>query len=95
MPTSAIILTTLKNFNFIIYLSLLLLLSFHCHLITQKHIFHKKLVIAEVGWTPFIMFIFCLIFRIMVVEKAFDVAMSTTKLFLCTAYNHHGVLFYV
>ena len=29
----------------------------------------------------------------MVVEKAFDVAMSTTKLSLCTAYNHLGVLF--
>ena len=87
MPTSAIILTTLKNFKFIIYL--------YCHLITQKHIFHKKLVIAEVGWTPFIMFVFCLIFRIMVVEKAFGVAISTTKLSLCTAYNHLGVLFYI
>ena len=28
----------------------------------------------------------------MVVEKAFDVAMSTTKLSLCTAYNHLSVL---
>ena len=29
----------------------------------------------------------------MVVEKAFDVAMSTAKLYLCSAYNHLGVLF--
>ena len=39
------------------------------------------------------MFIFCLFFRIMVVEKAFDIVMPTTKLSLCTAYNHLGVLF--
>ena len=31
----------------------------------------------------------------MVIEKAFDVAMSTTKLPLCTAYNHLDVLFYI
>ena len=31
----------------------------------------------------------------MVVEKAFDVAMSTTKSSLCAAYNHLSVLFYV
>ena len=31
----------------------------------------------------------------MVVRKAFDVAMLTTKFCLCTAYNHFGVLFYV
>ena len=28
----------------------------------------------------------------MVVEKAFDVATSTTNLFLCTPYNHLGVI---
>ena len=31
----------------------------------------------------------------MVAEKAFDVAMSTTKLSFCTAYNHLDILFYV
>ena len=31
----------------------------------------------------------------MAVRKAFDVAMSTTKFCLCTAYNHYGGLFYV
>ena len=31
----------------------------------------------------------------MVVKKVFDVAMSTTKLCLCTAYNYLIVLFYL
>ena len=31
----------------------------------------------------------------MVVKKAFDVAMSTTKLSLCTAYNHLSVFYYM
>ena len=53
----------------------------------------KNLVIAQAGATPFIIVNFRLFFRIMVVEKAFHVAiMSATKLSLCTAYNHLSVL---
>ena len=56
---------------------------------SETHFPCKNLVIAQVGAILFIMFVFIYFFRIMVMEKAFDVAMSTTKLSLC------GVLFYV
>ena len=47
IPTSPIILTTLKSLKFIIYLSLLLLLyNLYYHLITLKLFPYKNLVIA-------------------------------------------------
>ena len=64
---------------------------------SETHFSYENLVIVQIGATPFIMFIFCLklFFRIMFVKKTFDVAMSTTKLYLYTTYNHLNVLFYV
>ena len=46
IPTSPIILTTLKSLKFIIYLSLLLLYNLYYHLITLKLFPYKNLVIA-------------------------------------------------
>ena len=58
----------------------------------QIYCYHKVYITISSLWNTFPYKIF---FRIMVVEKAFDVAMSTTKFSLCTAYNHLSVLFYV
>ena len=56
----------------------------------------KSLVLAQVGEIPLLCLHFVLLFfRIMVVKKAFDVAMSTTKLSLSTAHNRLSVLFCV
>ena len=55
---------------------------------------HKLLVIGFSSNTPCILFLI-IFFRIVVVKKAFDVAMSTSKLSLCTTYNHISVLFHV
>ena len=89
MPNSPIILTALKNLKSI---RKFVLPSHH----SETDFRYKNLVIVQVGPTAFIMFIFCLFFfRIMVVEKNFDVAMSTIKLSLGTAYNQFSVLFYV
>ena len=49
----------------------------------------------EVGiFCNFITLRFCISFRIMFVKKAFDVAMSKTKLHLFNTYNHLSVLSY-
>ena len=88
MPTSPIIFKNL--FEFIVIVKFVLP-SYH----SETHFPYQNLVIAQLGATPFIMFIFCLFFKIMVFQKAFDVALSTTKLSLCTAYNHLDVVFYI
>ena len=46
IPTSPIILTTLKSLKFIVHLSLLLLYNLYYHLITLKLFPYKNLVIA-------------------------------------------------
>ena len=53
------------------------------------YIIYQPLVLAQVGETPFIILYFVkLFFRIMIVKKTFDAAMSTTKLCLYTACYH-------
>ena len=53
------------------------------------YIIYQPLVLAQVGETPFVILYFVkLFFRIMIVKKTFDAAMTTTKLFLCTACDH-------
>ena len=76
-------------------MSLLLLQSLLQSHRTETHFLYKNLVIAQVGATPFTFIFYLIIFKGMVVKKASDVVMSTTKLSLCTAYNHLSVLFYV
>ena len=86
MPTCPIIFTTLKKFKIhypfeFIVITKFVLPFYH----SETHFPYKNLAIAQAEAILFIMFIFCLLFGIVVVEKAFDAAMSTTKLSLCTA----------